>query len=157
MVLGGGAGVKKVNLNRIICVLKELMKVASTNNGKKEIKLKFNDKLKSSKGIDSIINKLKVMYLYFLDPQVSPYKKIIIGAVLLYFINPGDVMPDIIPAIGFLDDTVAVIYGWNLLQGELDNYIEKKRSGVIDEDGEVTLDVEYSIKEEQEVDDTYES
>ncbi len=138
---------KNVNVNRIICVLKELMKTASTYKGKKEIKLKFNEKLKSSKGIDGIINKLKVMYSYFLDPQVLSYKKVIIGAVLLYFINPGDVMPDLIPAIGFLDDAVAVLYGWNLLQDELDDYIESKRSIIVDGE-EVTLDVDYSIKEE---------
>ncbi|WHH57709.1 DUF1232 domain-containing protein [Petroclostridium sp. X23] len=139
-----------VNLKKLTKILKTLMKKAQTEDGRNEIKLNFSNKLKSSKGIDGIINKLKVMYNYFLDPEVSTYKKLIIGAILLYFINPADLMPDLIPGAGFIDDTVAVLYGWNLLKEELENYVDSKRSGVMDEDGEVISDVDYSVDETDE-------
>jgi uncharacterized membrane protein YkvA (DUF1232 family) len=139
---------RRVNMRSIARILRGLMRKARTEAGRKEIRFKFNDKLKSSKGIEGIIDKLKIMYNYFFDPEVSIYKKLIIGAILLYFINPADVMPDLLPGIGFIDDTVAVLYGWNLLKEELENYMDSKRSGVVNEDGKIISDVEYSVDEE---------
>lgn|GEM_PF-2272742 len=135
----------KFYFKNIKYILRTLIKKARTEAGQKEIRMNFDEKLKNSKGIDGIIKKLKVMYYYFMDPEVPIYKKAIIGAVLLYFINPADVIPDIVPLSGFIDDTFVVVYGWNLLKNELEQYIETKRSGVVDQDGEVILDVEYTV------------
>lgn len=140
---------KKIDLYRISWVLKRMMKRAATKSGQKEIKMRFNEKLSSSKGIDAIMNKLKLMYQYFLDPEVPPYKKVLIGAILLYFIHPVDVVPDLFPLAGFLDDTVVVLYGWNLLNDELENYINSKKSGIVNHDGEVVYDVKYTVDEER--------
>ncbi|MCG8500032.1 MAG: DUF1232 domain-containing protein [Firmicutes bacterium] len=139
---------RSVNISRITAVLKALMRKAGTQTGQREIQINFNKKLKSAKGIDGIFNKLKVMYQYFLDDEVLMYKKLIIGAVLLYFINPIDIIPDVFAGVGFLDDTIAVLYGWNLLSEELEHYMESKRSGVVNARGEVVYDVEYSVNDE---------
>lgn len=138
---------EKANFHKIFRMLKILTERAKTREGKQKVEMEFNEKLKASKGIDGLINKLRVMYRYFMDPEVPIYKKAIIGAILLYFINPMDVIPDIVPVGGFIDDTVLILYGWNLLKGELDKYIDAKRSGVVNEDGEVISDVDYTVDE----------
>ena len=140
---------QKINFTRLMSVLKVLMKRAQTEEGKNEINAKFHERLKSAKGIDGVIHKVKLMYYYFMDIQVSAYKKILIGAILLYFINPMDIMPDVLPGAGLIDDTVAILYGWKLLKDELESYAASKRSGVVDEQGEVITDVEYSVKPEE--------
>ncbi|MDK2800240.1 MAG: hypothetical protein PWP27_2580 [Clostridiales bacterium] len=140
---------RRINIRNILKILKALTKKAATEAGRTEIRSNFSAKLKSSKGIDGIIDQLKVMYNYFLDPEVSTYKKIIIGGILLYFISPTDAIPDIFPAVGLIDDTIAVLYGWTILKEELENYTDSKRSGVINEDGEVISDVEYSVDDKE--------
>jgi uncharacterized membrane protein YkvA (DUF1232 family) len=39
-----------------------------------------------------------------LDPAVSPLDKLLLGGVVLYIASPIDILPDIIPVIGQLDD-----------------------------------------------------
>jgi len=46
----------------------------------------------------------------------------IIGGGLLYFIIPMDLIPDIIPFIGLLDDVAVLTTIINSLQGELIEY-----------------------------------
>ncbi len=43
-----------------------------------------------------------------LDPKVSAPKRFMIWAPLLYFVNPFDAIPDLIPALGFVDDGAAI-------------------------------------------------
>ncbi|MBP9095877.1 MAG: DUF1232 domain-containing protein [Ignavibacteria bacterium] len=50
---------------------------------------------------------------------------LIIGAVL-YFINPFDIVPDILPVIGFTDDAVAFAAIFRSVQGDLLRYCEWK-------------------------------
>ena len=43
-----------------------------------------------------------------LDPAVPAAKRFMIWAPLLYFVNPFDAIPDLIPGLGFVDDGAAI-------------------------------------------------
>lgn len=52
---------------------------------------------------------LRLIVRLMLDRRVPLRLKLIIPAVLLYFVSPFDVLPDIIPLLGHLDDILVVI------------------------------------------------
>ncbi|MRG28759.1 YkvA family protein [Laceyella tengchongensis] len=95
---------------------------AMTKEGSQTIVNEFNHKVERVGGIDAIIDKLKIMYQYFRDPEVHAAKKGLIGAALLYFIIPTDVVLDVLPAVGYVDDMTAVLLVWRLLSSELEAY-----------------------------------
>jgi len=55
---------------------------------------------------------------------VVPVKTIIavVGAIL-YFINPFDLVPDIIPVLGFADDAAFVAFVIKAIKDDLDTYL----------------------------------
>lgn len=48
-------------------------------------------------------------------------------AGILYFINPFDVIPDILPIIGFTDDAAVLLFILSKVKGEIDKYLEWKK------------------------------
>lgn len=61
--------------------------------------------------------------------RALPWKATIsIAAALLYFINPADIIPDIIPFSGLLDDFSILIWTYNSLQTELEKFLEWERA-----------------------------
>lgn len=52
-----------------------------------------------------------------------PYNSIVaVVAALLYVISPIDIIPDIIPVIGFADDAVAVAFCMKMIHDDLEKY-----------------------------------
>jgi uncharacterized membrane protein YkvA (DUF1232 family) len=47
---------------------------------------------------------------------------------ILYFLNPADIFPDVIPLSGYLDDAGVVAAAFGLLMRDLDRYERWKRS-----------------------------
>jgi len=58
--------------------------------------------------------------LYFIcrDPQMPAHAKALAIAIVAYAISPIDLLPDVIPALGFLDDFLVIPAG-ALLVGQL--------------------------------------
>ncbi|MCQ2560315.1 MAG: DUF1232 domain-containing protein, partial [Clostridia bacterium] len=60
------------------------------------------------------------------------YRKIPLGSIisiicaLLYFFSPVDLLPDFLPAIGYLDDVAVVAFVINMIHEDLDDYREWK-------------------------------
>ena len=52
---------------------------------------------------------LRLIVRLMLDRRVPLRLKLIIPAVLLYFVWPFDVLPDVIPLLGHLDDILVVV------------------------------------------------
>lgn len=53
-----------------------------------------------------------------------PWKTIIrIIAVLLYFVNPIDIIPDLLPIIGLTDDIALTLWLFSAVKGDIDNFI----------------------------------
>jgi len=64
------------------------------------------------------------MFDCYLKKQCSlPWKTVVaIFGVLLYLINPFDIIPDFIPGIGYLDDALAVGAALKLIRDDLRNF-----------------------------------
>ncbi|MFP7493111.1 DUF1232 domain-containing protein [Terribacillus saccharophilus] len=82
--------------------------IALTDGGKQIIDEKFEEKLRSVGSVGKLVNDLKQMYIKFQNGAGTKRELIILGAALLYFINPIDALPDYIFPFGYLDDTLAV-------------------------------------------------
>ncbi len=64
------------------------------------------------------------MFDCYLKKQCSlPWKTVVaIFSVLLYLINPFDIIPDFIPGIGYLDDAVAIGVALKLIRDDLRDF-----------------------------------
>ncbi|MEJ2536652.1 MAG: YkvA family protein [Calditrichia bacterium] len=52
-----------------------------------------------------------------------PWRFIILAlAAIIYFVNPMDLIPDIIPAMGFMDDATIVALVINAMKDEIDDF-----------------------------------
>ncbi len=99
---------------------------------RKKIDKQIKDKYNSNKPLHRIINLLLVLPDLFhlntkllFDPNVKTEKKGAILGAILYVISPIDLIPDVLPVFGLLDDLVVVTLGLNsLLDDKDDDYIK---------------------------------
>jgi uncharacterized membrane protein YkvA (DUF1232 family) len=65
--------------------------------------------------LESWARKLKVevyaLYLAYKDPRVSWYARIFAAVVVGYALSPIDLIPDVIPVLGYLDDLILIPLG----------------------------------------------
>ena len=65
--------------------------------------------------LESWARKLKVevyaLYLAYKDPRVSWYARIFAAFVVGYAFSPIDLIPDVIPVLGYLDDLILIPLG----------------------------------------------
>ena len=68
-----------------------------------------------------------------------PYWAISAGALtLLYVLNPLDVIPDVVPGFGYLDDATLVAFCMKLIERELEKYkVWKTRQTAVPADGKI--------------------
>lgn len=70
----------------------------------------------------------KLMLSLVKDYISGAYRQVpywVIGAValaLLYFLNPLDLIPDVVPGFGYLDDATVIAFCLKLIEHELDRY-----------------------------------
>jgi uncharacterized membrane protein YkvA (DUF1232 family) len=48
------------------------------------------------------------------DPRTPLLPKLILGATVLYVLSPLDIVPDVVPVLGQLDDVAALALGFEL-------------------------------------------
>ncbi|MGQ0849166.1 MAG: YkvA family protein [Actinomycetota bacterium] len=60
-------------------------------------------------------NLLKLLGRLLKDPRVPRRSKVLVGAVLAYLMLPIDIIPDVIPVAGALDDLFLVVFSLNHL------------------------------------------
>ena len=56
--------------------------------------------------------------------QVPWRAMLIVLAAVIYFINPLDLIPDLIPVIGFTDDFAILLWVYNSIREEVDKFLE---------------------------------
>jgi uncharacterized membrane protein YkvA (DUF1232 family) len=61
-----------------------------------------------------IIKNVKLIWRLLNDRRVPPWLKMIIPATLLYLLFPIDIIPDIAPGLGQLDDIAVILLGLKL-------------------------------------------
>jgi len=64
----------------------------------------FWEKLKRVAGRLPFLEELVAAYICAVDPKTPLQVKAVLMAALAYFVLPADLVPDILPAIGFTDD-----------------------------------------------------
>lgn len=93
--------------------------------------------IKSSKKLDLIkfgklINQIKLTVNLIKDYKNKSYIDIpwrsiaLIGASILYFLNPFDIVPDVFPVLGFTDDAIFFATVFKSIQIDLEKYCEWK-------------------------------
>lgn len=69
------------------------------------------------------------MYYCMVDPKTPAWAKLKIGAALVYFVSPIDLVPDITPIFGYLDDAGVIIATLKLVQVHItDGHHEKAQA-----------------------------
>lgn len=95
--------------------------IRHVNEKAKEIE----DKLPRLKGL---MDQGKVMLSMVSDYVKGNYREVPYWAIsasalaLLYVLNPIDIIPDVIPGVGFLDDATVVAFCLSLMEKEIDRY-----------------------------------
>lgn len=88
---------------------------AKTQDGINMIKSDFDKKIKEINGVGPLIDSLENLYSRYILENPSSTKALIIGAVLLYFIIPLDVIPDYLFGIGYIDDMLLLQFELSVL------------------------------------------
>jgi len=71
-------------------------------------------------------NIMKLVGKLLLDPRVPRRSKITLGLAAAYVVSPIDLIPDVIPIIGWADDLLLVLFA-------IDSLIERAGQEVVDE------------------------
>ena len=79
-----------------------------------------------------LIYKALQLYYVMLKPECPMHIKAAIVGALGYFISPIDLIPDIIPIVGFTDDLGAIVAALMLAQMYVDEEVKRKARETID-------------------------
>lgn len=98
--------IEKIN-KRVAIYKKDEEKAERDAKFVKENLFEFVERIgkKLAKGI---IDSIKFLYSAMVDPRTPIEAKLIAIAALIYLISPFDIVPDILPGIGFVDDAAAI-------------------------------------------------
>jgi len=66
------------------------------------------------------------------DYKTIPWKTLItVLAGLLYFINPIDLIPDVVVGLGFTDDFTVLLWVYGTAEKEIDRFLEWEKSRMV--------------------------
>jgi len=95
------------------------------NEGKEYIEENFWEKVERVGKKISFAKDIKALFNYFSDKNVQWYRKSIVLGALVYFIVPIDIIPDISPLVGYLDDLGVITAVVKYMGSELIPYYDK--------------------------------
>jgi uncharacterized membrane protein YkvA (DUF1232 family) len=64
-----------------------------------------------------MLSRLKTIIALMRNPKVSKFPKFLVVAAILYLLWPWDIIPDVAPVVGWLDDIAFLIGAISLLLG----------------------------------------
>lgn len=82
--------------------------------------------------LNKLVNQVKLLYELIRSYIDGSYREIpwisiaTAAAALLYFLSPIDVIPDMIPGIGYIDDLLVVRFALTAISTDLRTYCESK-------------------------------
>ncbi|MDH4127909.1 MAG: DUF1232 domain-containing protein [Spirochaetota bacterium] len=88
----------------------------------KAIEDELETKIKNLIDKINFINDIKALYRYVIDGKADIIEKLEIFLALLYFINPFDIIPDVLPIIGYIDDGLIIAYLVKKLKEKIEIY-----------------------------------
>jgi len=88
------------------------------------------ERLRDSRNVSGFWNDLMVLFRLIRarlsgSYDVTPWRSIVSAlAGIVYFVNPLDVIPDVIPFIGFIDDAAVIAFVIRVIMGDLERFLE---------------------------------
>src|SRR3954468_20145237 len=82
-----------------------------TGRGGDGLQRKFWAKVKRGAQRIPLAEDLLAAYLYNLDPATQNRVRLVLAGPITYFVMPLDIIPDILPVIGFADDAALLLGG----------------------------------------------
>ena len=98
----------------------------------KKVRQNFKEYLKKAFGSIPFAEEAVALYLLFIDPEYPTIKKGVAVFALLYFIAPVDLVPDILPVVGFLDDAGIIAAAVSMYHEDIPDYKEKAKKWLED-------------------------
>ena len=99
---------------------------------------RLEKKLKVVPVVGGKLSNVPVMVSLVRSYAKKEYTKIPIGSIisiisaLLYFVSPIDLIPDVIPVVGLLDDALVIAICWNLVEDDIEEYIRwREKNGIV--------------------------
>ncbi|MBT8255362.1 MAG: DUF1232 domain-containing protein [Bacteroidia bacterium] len=127
---------KKADLNKID---EASFKEEVTHIDEKDVEIIFQNeekihrKVKRKGPLKKYIDVVRLMFSMVKDYKQGTYREVpwntiaSIALVLLYVLNPLDIIPDFLPVFGLLDDASVLALALKLIKNDLDLYAEWKR------------------------------
>lgn len=95
--------------------------------------------------LSELIDKIQLAWRLFRDARVSPALKVIPLVGLLYLIWPVDLLPDLLPGLGQLDDIAVLLLALNwFVRACPSDVVEEIRSGA------ETISARYTVVDDSE-------
>lgn len=94
-------------------------KRGGTAQGQAEVEEKFGN-WAARVNNTGILGRAKQLYQFFVSPNTPRMCKVIVAGALLYIISPVDVVPDMIPVLGWLDDIGVAGFALNYIFSKMD-------------------------------------
>lgn len=89
---------------------------------------KLESMVRSNARLQPFIEDIETAYQLLRDYSTRRYRAIPWGSIaaivaaLLYVLNPLDMVPDLIPFVGFIDDAGVLALCWNMVRKDIDAY-----------------------------------
>jgi uncharacterized membrane protein YkvA (DUF1232 family) len=94
----------------------------------------IQQKISESESLTRVLSDVQLCQNLLKDYRAGRYRDVpkcviaVIALVLLYLVNPIELIPDVIPVIGYLDDVALVAVALKLTKDELRKYSEWKKA-----------------------------
>ncbi len=69
-----------------------------------KLEIELKEKLKNEKVANGILSKVRALFSLLKDPSLTHYHQSLVIGAIIYFISPIDLVPDMTPIVGYLDD-----------------------------------------------------
>jgi uncharacterized membrane protein YkvA (DUF1232 family) len=106
---------------RLVLLLSQLAMKLKEVNWSSVSRIEIKDKL-------FVFGRLIKAYALGTYREIPVKNLVLIVAALLYFVNPLDLIPDLIPVTGLADDFAILLWIFKTLSGEIDKFISWERS-----------------------------
>lgn len=111
------------NRFRFLTFLSALLKKVNTLEDKKKVGSELKEKI-------FILGRLLKASLSGTYKSLPWKSALSIAAALIYFVNPADVIPDVIPFSGFLDDFTILVWTYNSFHVDLEKFKQWEQAKV---------------------------
>lgn len=106
----------------------EAKKILDDKDKLEELLIKLEKNLKDMPAVGDVLSNIPVMVMLLKSYINKEYREIPTGcilaiiAALLYIVTPIDLIPDVIPGVGRLDDAAVVAFALKFIEKDLEDY-----------------------------------